>query len=164
MHSTLLFHFVYQWLQMILLIKGQWASLLAGLRLRNTYRSSTSWFCLWFWCNCCNAVAMFLVNALMRGTQPLKMGHSRKHPYHPHGRNRKLTPLPPSDVLIHLLLSETIFSPLLLRTAEITSVGGVWIFSGTTQYSKWWTFRTRVPLITALARNMATAFWSQIMV
>jgi hypothetical protein len=39
------------------------------------------------------------------------MGHSRKHPYHPHGGNRKLTPLPPSDVLIHLLLSETIFSP-----------------------------------------------------
>ncbi len=37
-------------------------------------------------------------------------GYSRKHPYHPHGGNRKLTPLPPSDVLIHLLLSETIFS------------------------------------------------------
>ena len=62
------------------------------------------------------------------------MGHSRKHPYHPHGGNGKLTPLPPSDVLIHLLLSETIFSPLPLRTAEISSVhGGVWIFSGTTQ-------------------------------
>jgi hypothetical protein len=41
--------------------------------------------------------------------------------------------LPPSDVLIHLLLSETIFSPLPLRTAEISSVGGVWIFSGATQ-------------------------------
>ena len=38
------------------------------------------------------------------------MGHSRKHPYHPHRGNRKLTPLPPSDGLIHL--SETIFSPL----------------------------------------------------
>jgi hypothetical protein len=62
------------------------------------------------------------------------MGHSRKHPYHPHRGNRKLTPLPHSDVLIHLLLSETIFSPLLLRTAEISSVGGVWIFSGTTQF------------------------------
>ena len=37
------------------------------------------------------------------------MGHARKHPYHPHGGNRRLTPLPPSDVLIHLLLSETIF-------------------------------------------------------
>jgi hypothetical protein len=37
------------------------------------------------------------------------MGHARKHPYHSHGGNRKLTPLPPSDVLIHLLLSETIF-------------------------------------------------------
>jgi hypothetical protein len=61
------------------------------------------------------------------------MGHSRKHPYHPHGGNKKLTPLPPSDVLIHLLLSETIFSPLPLRMAEISSVGGVWIFSGTTQ-------------------------------
>jgi hypothetical protein len=52
------------------------------------------------------------------------LGHSRKHPYHPHGGNRKLTPLPPSDVLIHLLLSETLFSPLPLRTAEISSVGG----------------------------------------
>jgi hypothetical protein len=62
----------------------------------------------------------------------LSLGHSRKHPYHPHGGNRKLTPLPPSDVLIDLLLSETIFSPLPLRTAEISSVGGVWIFSGTT--------------------------------
>jgi hypothetical protein len=63
------------------------------------------------------------------------MGHSRKHPYHPHGGNRKLTPLPPLDVLIHLLLSETIFSPLPLRMAEISSVGGVsWIFSGTTQW------------------------------
>jgi hypothetical protein len=62
------------------------------------------------------------------------LGHSRKHPYHPHGGNRKLTPLPPSDVLIHLLLSETIFSPLPLQTAEIPSVRGVWIFSGTTHY------------------------------
>jgi hypothetical protein len=60
------------------------------------------------------------------------LGHSRKHPYLPHRRNWKLTPLPPSDVLIHLLLSETIFSPLPLRTAEISSVGGVWFFSGTT--------------------------------
>ena len=51
------------------------------------------------------------------------LGHSRKHPYHPHGGNRKLTPLPPSDDLIHLLLSETIFSPLPLQTAEIPSVG-----------------------------------------
>ena len=32
--------------------------------------------------------------------------------------------LPPLDVLTHLLLSETIFSPLPLRTAEISSVGG----------------------------------------
>jgi hypothetical protein len=64
----------------------------------------------------------------------ITMGHSRKHPYHPHRGNKKLTPLPPSDVLIHLLLSETTFSPLPLRTAEISSVGGVWIFSGTTQY------------------------------
>jgi hypothetical protein len=55
------------------------------------------------------------------------MGHSRKHPYHPNGGNRKLTPLHPSDVLIHLLLSETIFSPLPLGMAEISSVGGVGI-------------------------------------
>jgi hypothetical protein len=43
------------------------------------------------------------------------LGHSRKHPYHPHAGNRKLNPLTPSDVLIHLLLSETIFSPLPLQ-------------------------------------------------
>jgi hypothetical protein len=61
-------------------------------------------------------------------------GHSRKHPYHPHGGNRKLTPLPPLDVLIHSLLSETIFSPLPLRTAEISSVGEVWIFYGMIQF------------------------------
>ena len=53
-----------------------------------------------------------------------KLGNSRKHPYLPHGGNWKLTPLPPSDALVHLLLSETIFSPLPLRTAEISSVGG----------------------------------------
>ena len=41
------------------------------------------------------------------------LGHPRKHPYHPHGGNRKLTLYPFLDVLIHLLLSETIFSPLL---------------------------------------------------
>jgi hypothetical protein len=64
------------------------------------------------------------------------MGHSRIHPYHPQGGNWKLTPLPPSDVLVHLLLSETILSPLPLRTAEISSVGGVWIFSGTTQLTE----------------------------
>jgi hypothetical protein len=46
-------------------------------------------------------------------------GHSRKYPYLPHGGNWKVTPVPPSDVLIHL--------------AEISSVGGVWIFSATTQ-------------------------------
>jgi hypothetical protein len=46
-----------------------------------------------------------------------------------------LTPLPPSDVLIHLPLSETIFFPLPLRTAEISSVGGVRIFSGTTHFT-----------------------------
>ena len=61
------------------------------------------------------------------------MGYSRKHSYHPHGGNWKLTPLPPSDVVMHLLLSETIFSPLLLRMAEISSVGGVRVFSGMTQ-------------------------------
>ena len=30
--------------------------------------------------------------------------HSRKHPYHPHGGNWKLTPLPPLDVLIHFTI------------------------------------------------------------
>jgi hypothetical protein len=34
----------------------------------------------------------------------MTLGHSRKHPYHLHrAGNWKLTPLPPSDVLIHLL-------------------------------------------------------------
>jgi hypothetical protein len=32
--------------------------------------------------------------------QPCRItGHSRKHSYHPHGGNWKLTPLPPLDVL-----------------------------------------------------------------
>ena len=85
------------------------------------HRSPTSCFFLWF----SNDFGVTV------------MGHSRKHPYLPHGGNWKLTPLPPLDVLIHLLLSETIFSPLPLRTAEISSVGGVWIFSGTTQFVMW---------------------------
>ncbi len=69
----------------------------------------------------------------------IENGSFQKTSIPPQGGNRKLTPLPPSDVLIRLLLSETIFSPLLLRTAEISSGGGgggVWIFSGTTQYQK----------------------------
>ena len=35
----------------------------------------------------------------------------------------KLTPLPSSNILVHLLLSETTFSPLPLRIAEISSLG-----------------------------------------
>jgi hypothetical protein len=73
------------------------------------------------------------LNLSFSASASVEMGHSRKHPYHPRGGNRKLTPLPPLDVLIHLLLSETIFSPFPLRTAEISSVGGVWTFSGMTQ-------------------------------
>ena len=40
-------------------------------------------------------------------------GHSRKHPYHPHGGNRKLTPLPPSDVLNYTftIIRNNFFSP-----------------------------------------------------
>ena len=53
------------------------------------------------------------------------MGHARKHPYHLHGGNRKLTPLPPSDVLIHLLLSETIF-----RSGHYLWGGGVGKWEG----------------------------------
>ena len=37
-----------------------------------------------------------------------------------------------------LTLIRNIFSPLPLRTAEISSVGGVWIFSGMTQYEIVW--------------------------
>ena len=85
-----------------------------------------------------------------------KLGHSRKHPYHPHGGNWKLTPLPPSDVLIHLLLSETILSPFPLRTAEISSVGGVWIFSGTTHCRAGYATGNGYTLI---ARNLASIFF-----
>jgi hypothetical protein len=46
-----------------------------------------------------------------------QMGHSRKHPYHPHGGNGKLTPNT-------FTIIRNNFSPLLLRTAEISSVGG----------------------------------------
>jgi hypothetical protein len=60
----------------------------------------------------------------INGFQKKNIGHSRKHRYLPHRGNRKLTPLPPSNYLIQLLLSETNFS-LHLWTAEISSVGGV---------------------------------------
>jgi hypothetical protein len=40
------------------------------------------------------------------------LGHSRKHPYHPHGGNWKLTPLPPSDVLnTFTIITNNFFSP-----------------------------------------------------
>jgi hypothetical protein len=47
-------------------------------------------------------------------------------------RKLDVNPPTPSDVLIHLLLSESILSPLPLRTAEISSMWGVLIFSGMT--------------------------------
>jgi hypothetical protein len=83
-----------------------------------------------------NAISEDLIFKIFSQKNKNSMGHSRKHPYHPHEENWKLTPLHPSDVLAHLLLSETILSPLPLRTAEISSVGGVWIFSGTTQLTE----------------------------
>jgi hypothetical protein len=60
------------------------------------------------------------------------LGHSRKHPCHPHWGNWKLTPLPPSDVTFTIIRNNFVSLP--LRTAEISSVGGVWIFSGTTHF------------------------------
>jgi hypothetical protein len=51
--------------------------------------------------------------------------NSRKHTYHPHGGNWKLTPLPPSDVLIHLLLeihacnNPSLYSPNIVLTWSI---------------------------------------------
>ena len=33
----------------------------------------TSWFCLWFWHNRCNGVAMVLASTLIRGIHPLKI-------------------------------------------------------------------------------------------
>ena len=38
-----------------------------------THRMSTSWFCLWFWRNRRNAVAMFLASALMKSIHPLEI-------------------------------------------------------------------------------------------
>jgi hypothetical protein len=60
------------------------------------------------------------------------MGHSKKHPMDIPPQWRKLEvnpppPLPLSDVLIHN------FSPLPLMTADISSLGAGWIFSGTSQ-------------------------------
>ena len=80
-----------------------------------------------------NAILMLSIYLLLN-FRNLRHTISKLSGNHPHGGNRKLTPLPPSDVLVHLLLSQAIFSPLPLRTEEISSVGGVWIFSGTTQY------------------------------
>jgi hypothetical protein len=35
------------------------------ISMEESYRRSTSWFCLWFWRNRCNAVAMVLASALI---------------------------------------------------------------------------------------------------
>ena len=51
------------------------------------------------------------VGSRAQAPPPPNNGSSRKHPYLPHRGNWMLTPLPPSDVLIHLLLSETFFLP-----------------------------------------------------
>jgi hypothetical protein len=74
---------------------------------------------------------LYLSKKLLEVTETNGSFHKTSIP--PPQRKFEVNPLPPSDVLIHLLLSETILSPLPLRTAEISSVGGVWIFSGTTQ-------------------------------
>ena len=57
-----------------------------------------------------------VINLISNNTcQNIQMCHSSKHPHlpWPHIENWKLTPPPPTplDDLIHLLLSETIFSP-----------------------------------------------------
>jgi hypothetical protein len=62
--------------------------------------------------------------------QPNIYGSFQKTSIPPPPRKLEINPL--SDVLKHLLLSETILFP--LHTAEISSVGGVWIFSGTTLF------------------------------
>ena len=59
------------------------------------------------------------------------LGHSRKRPYHLHGRNRKLTPFGCPNTFT--IIRNNFVSPP-LWTAEISSVGGVWIFSGTTHF------------------------------
>ena len=52
------------------------------------------------------AITYFQVNAakIQKKNITLAMGHSRKHPYLPHRGNCNLIPLPPSDVLIHLII------------------------------------------------------------
>jgi hypothetical protein len=47
------------------------------------------------------------------------MGHSRKHPYHPHEGNRKLTPYPIGCPNTFTIIRNN-FSPLPLRMAEIS--------------------------------------------
>jgi hypothetical protein len=62
------------------------------------------------------------------------LGYSRKHPYLPHRGNWELTPL---DVLIHLLLSETIFFlsfPLQIAEMSALGEGGGWTFYGITHF------------------------------
>jgi hypothetical protein len=73
---------------------------------------------------------------LVKGRTLALNGSFQKTSIPPPQRKLEVNPPPPSDVLIHLLLSETILSPLPLRMAEISSVGGVWIFSGTTHFRK----------------------------
>ena len=73
------------------------------MKLENVVQSACMYTTLHHWVEPGYEVALggWVKNSLL--------GHPRKHPYHPHGGNRKLTAYPFLDVLIHLLLSETIF-------------------------------------------------------
>jgi hypothetical protein len=84
------------------------------------------------------------------------MGQSRKHPYLPHRGNWKLTPLPPSDILIHLLLSETNFCSLPHRMAEVSS-SGVTLYQGApgSKFSK-------APLVEVLKARVEHRIYAQV--
>jgi hypothetical protein len=62
------------------------------------------------------------------------LGHSRKHPYHPHEGNRKLTPPPFGCPNTFTIIRNNIFSPPPPDGRNFLR-GGVWIFSGATHFN-----------------------------
>jgi hypothetical protein len=61
-----------------------------GVAMGNSPSPHTHFFLKQFWWN----FDIYTISWKFGGFN----GHSRKHPYHSHRGNRKLTPLPPSDV------------------------------------------------------------------
>ena len=81
---------------------------------------------------------------------------SKKYPFLPHGRDFSLDPPPLckfQSSFIYLLKCLGLWEPPTLKEFPIPSVGGVWMFSGTTH----WEINIRIPVIVLCFKGLCQA-------